>query len=149
MGIYCTQADLTDYIEGLVIDNPAALEREIARAERDLDNLVFAVWPKATDPADRKIDPATLDDVETDDLKRAACAQVEYRLEMGPEHFVRAQRERVARRGVTLEGRLPAIGPKVWDELAGSTLNWQSTRTGGRGTVDPAAAGWRPYDDEC
>lgn len=141
MGIYCTQTDVQGYVEDLVIDDPAALEREIERAERDLDSHVFTAYPPPLTPGQRRLVPGELDAVETDQLNRACCAQTEYRLEMGPEHFIRAQRTRTSRRGTTLEGALPRIGPKVWEELQGSTLLKATTRVGGR-SIDPREAGW-------
>lgn len=133
MGIYADLTDLSAYIVGLVIDDPAGLENTIADAERDLDRRVFVTKAyEVDDPATRKWDPATLTAIEADELKRATCAQVEYRLEQGPEFFVRAQRDRTSRRNVTLEGKLPLIGPKVWTELAGSDLVRPTTRTQGR-----------------
>lgn len=146
MGIYCTPTDLRDYgvLEGGSDDD---LETIIARAEMDLDQRAFTTWPRDPDPTKRKFDPAGLDDVERDEVKRACCAQAEYRIEMGQEHFVRAQRYRVSRRGSSTEGKLPIIGPQVWAELRNSTLLRQTTRTGGRrGSRSP---GWPAEDDEC
>lgn len=75
-------------------------------------------------------------------LSRATCAQALYRIEMGDEHFVRAQRERVSGRGFSREGKLPIVGPEVYRELAFTDLQRLSTHTGGRGSMGPNTARW-------
>ena len=139
MGTYATQDDVEDYIEGWTTEDPDALERLIERAESDLDAHVFVLAARRAGAP--KMIPAEHDLEDQDALRDACCAQVEYRHEMGEEHFVRAQRDSVTRTGYSAEGRLPIIGPKVWRELRGSSLVRLTTRTGGRGEREP---GWEP-----
>lgn len=122
MGIYTTIADLEAYLDDFTpAADPAVDEKEIARAERDLDQHCFFGGRPLEDNG-RAQDPAALDPDDVEALNRATCAQVEFRREMGPEHFIRAQRERVTGRSFSAAGKLPMIGPKVWRELRLSTL---------------------------
>lgn len=105
-------------------------ERLIEQAERDVDyacggffnpdtGLMFdlvAVAPSTT----------ALTVGQKRALSRATCAQVEYRLAMGEEFFVRPQYELVSGPDFEHRGQLDYIGPKVYRELAGSGLRRQS-----------------------
>jgi len=76
--VYANAADCTDYIDGLVIDDPASFDRLIARAERDVDGLLGAYPRDAT--TGLKWDPTRLYAWQADALARAVAAQVEYLL---------------------------------------------------------------------
>src|SRR5947209_3258876 len=111
MAVYATVADAQAYIEGYVPDDPNQAERDLERAERDIDNLFFR---PNTLVNGRRLDPTLLTVDELAALKNAVCAQFEYRLEMGRKFFVRAQWNSVNGPDFTTTGKLPYIGPKVW-----------------------------------
>lgn len=70
-----------------------------------------------------KFDPITrLTAVQRDALKRATCAQAEYRAQMGERFFIEAQYSRVSGPDFSQQGTLPRIGPKVYAELQGFGL---------------------------
>lgn len=125
---YCEAADCLDYTEGLVVDDPDAFARLCLRASRDVDLLL----PAATGPlvGGLKVDPADpdLDADWLEALKRAACAQVEYRIEMGEEFFARNQYAVTQGPEFTLTGTLPYIGPKVRNELVAG--GWVGAQAG-------------------
>jgi hypothetical protein len=120
MPTYATVADFEAYSEGWVTTDVAALTRAIERAERDVDRLLGYRGHRVT--ATVKLDPATLTAFDRDALKRATCAQTEYRIEMGPRFFRQAQHRSVSGPKFSTEGQLPRIGPKVMEELAGTSL---------------------------
>lgn len=76
MATYATQADYEAYVEGWVTTDPAALERLLKRAERDIDYLLGPGTPLASG---LRLDPATLQAYERVALMRATCAQAEWR----------------------------------------------------------------------
>src|SRR3712207_477511 len=99
---YATTDDLDAYAE-IDITDPAFVGRVIDRAERDLDQRVLGPWPvdaatglKFGQPrhAGAPTNPQGLTTLQIDALKRATCAQAEYRIEMGERFFSRPQRER-------------------------------------------------------
>lgn len=55
-------------------------------------------------------------------LRRATCAQAEYRDQMGEDFFIKAQWQSVSGPEFTTQGKLPFLGPKVFRELNGSGL---------------------------
>lgn len=61
-------------------------------------------------------------------LANAVCAQVEYRIRMGPAFFVRPQYKNVKGPDFATSGKLPRIAPKARQELSGTGL----ILTGGR-----------------
>ena len=77
MATYATQADFEAYVEGWDTTDPAALERLLGRAERDVDGLLG--YHPIIPATGRKLDPATLKDWEREALARAVCAQAEHR----------------------------------------------------------------------
>jgi hypothetical protein len=77
--------------------------------------------------------PEDLELEERTALSQATCAQAIYRLEMGPEHFVRAQRERVTGRAFSAEGKLPILGPQASRLLASAGLFRLTAGVGRRG----------------
>jgi hypothetical protein len=121
MPVYCTQQDVEDYIESWVTVDPAKLERELDRAELDIDRLMYRP-PQLYNG--RRLDVSQLADDELDALKRAVCAQFEYRQLMGYEFFAKAQWQTVSGPDFNTTGRQPYIGPKVWRELSG-TFSWR------------------------
>lgn len=136
--MYATAAELDDYVEGTAYEgrfgDAARKDRILELAERDLDQEAFLLdAPNATTIAAPKLVPTELDREPREGLKRATCAQAVYRLEMGDEHFVRAQRERVTGRGFSAEGKLPIVGPQAWRELSAVGLPRLSTSTAGGG----------------
>ena len=114
---YASQADVESYIEGWTTTDPAALERVLERAERDIDGLLGDYGDRQ--PATgRKLDPGALTTHQSYALRRATCAQAEYRIELGEDFFVQAQYTYVAGPDFQRRGELPRIGPKVLPELA-------------------------------
>lgn len=142
MATYATEAELAAYVAGTayesrIPDEAPARERLLELAERDLDTAAFVVVPLNPDPALPKVDPAgDLDAEERPALSRACCAQAVYRVEMGDEHFVRAQRVRTTRLPLILEGKLPIVGPEAARELSAAGLFRLSTSVGGRREAD-------------
>lgn len=144
MATYATQADFEAYVEGWTTSDPAALERLLERAERDVDSAVGR-WDRQ-DNGLKFGTPATdneqgLTDLQKDALARATCAQAEYRLAMGEAFFVEAQPENVSGPDYSQTGALPRIGPKVYDELEGTDLMRLTTRLSGRGS----RPGWHSF----
>jgi hypothetical protein len=111
---YTTRAAVEAYMEGWVTDDPAALDREIARAERQVDGLLKGDPLEATG---LKVDVAALLPWQASALADAVAAQTEYRLQMGPAFFVEDQYGEVTSPQYTTKGRLSRIGPKVLEEL--------------------------------
>lgn len=139
MPTYATRADCSAYIEGLVINDTVAFDRLIDRAERDIDSAVGAYAIDET--TGRKFVPTTMTARNKDDLRDATCAQVEYRLEMGEEFFIRPQYKSVKGPEFETEGQLSKIGPKTWMELTSSDLLQLTTTWHGRGDDPP----WRDF----
>ena len=116
MPVYALGADFPSYVEGWTTTDAVALDRLLERAERDVDGLL---GDYARQPATGlKLDPAALTTHQASALRRATCAQAEYRIEMGEEFFVQAQYTYVAGPDFQRRGELPRIGPKVLPELA-------------------------------
>lgn len=138
MPTYATPEQVTEYVEdsGVALpEDPDALARLIERAERDVDRAVGV--HSVDDDSGLKFVPASLSTGERGDLMRATAAQVEYRASMGEGFFVREQYEKVEGPEFKTEGELPRIGPKVWEELAGSGLLKLTTSWKGEGTAPP------------
>lgn len=121
MPVYATRADCLTYIEGLTISDNASFDRLIDRSERDIDHAAGA-WPVVDTTTGLKFDPADLPAWQTAALRRATCAQVEYRLTMGEEFMAKAQPDQMRGPDFAVVGRLPYIGPKVLRELASGGL---------------------------
>ena len=141
MATYATEAELTAYAAGTsyagrIPGQAADRTRLLELAEQDLDQEAFPV-EEIDSTTGRKVVVADLDDeTEVPALSRAVCAQALYRIEMGDEHFVRAQRQRVAGRGFSREGKLPIVGPQAFRELQAADLLRLSTSVGRRRTSD-------------
>jgi hypothetical protein len=125
--LYATIEDCLSYTDGLMVSDEEAMDRIIERAEQDIDTIV-GDWPYL--PSGRKFDPELLGEAERDRLKRATCAQAEYRVRMGEAHFATADRAKVVGPDFRVEGELPRLGPQVMRELAGSGLirTWRTVR---------------------
>lgn len=126
---YATRADFEAYVEGWTTDNAQALDRLLERAEQDIDNLA-ATLPTVDDTTSHKFDVPNMTARDLDVLKRATCAQAEFRNAMGEPFFSRPQYDQVTGPDFATTGRLPWIGPKVYRELAGANLIPLSTTTG-------------------
>jgi hypothetical protein len=83
---YASEADVVAYIEGFVVDDSAALNRCILRAERMIDQNLPPVEELTS--LGLKYDVEDLTTSERTALTNATCAQVEYLLYLGPEAFV-------------------------------------------------------------
>lgn len=145
MADYATEADLAAYAAGTAYQSrlPAAAPdrtRLLELAERDIDAHALPLEPQNATAGRPKLAGLQLAEDEAEALNRATCAQAVYRLEMGDEHFVRAQRERVTGRNFSAEGKLPIVGPQAYRELAAGGFNRLTTSVGSR--RDPDAA-WR------
>lgn len=136
MPTYATEAELVAYAAGTAYaarlpGQAGDRTRLIELAEADLDQEAFLI-SAVDEETGRKLVVGDLDDTEESSLSRATCAQAIYRIEMGDEHFVRAQRQRVSGRGFTKEGKLPIVGPQATRELVGGNLLQLSTSVGRR-----------------
>ena len=109
-------------------------------ATRDIDATVGATNERLDDG--RRFDPSTLTTADAGVLSRATCAQAEYRKEMGERFFIRPQHAEVSGPDYGTKGKLQRIGPRVWDELAGSGVLRLSTQWAGSGSSSPA---WRNF----
>lgn len=132
---YATPTDFEAYVEGWTTTDAPALDRLLARAERDIDGLA-SVLPTLDDTTGHKFDPAAMSARDADVLKRATCAQAEYRFTMGEDFMRRAQLAEVQGPDFTTKGTLPYIGPKVMRELAGTDLIPLSTQAVSGQTAD-------------
>ena len=122
MATYATLADLTAYIDSLVIDDPARTDALIMRAERDVDSYLGGPIP---DGGGLKHDPATLPAGQREALKRATCAQTYYRILQGEDFFTRDQPTYMQGPDFTMRGQLARFSPLAEEELAGSGLSRQ------------------------
>lgn len=75
-----------------------------------------------------KVDPNQLDGSDAMALKRATCAQAEYRDQMGSAFFVTPQYKTVSGPEFNVTGRRPRVGPRVMDELADTDLIQRGAR---------------------
>ena len=127
---YITQAEFEAYADWDT-GTEADLLKVLQRAERDIDSMVGA-WPVQDNGlkfgSPRTLNEADLSTAQKQALMRATAAQAEYRLKMGEEFFVMAQREEVRGPDFTTKGRLPYIAPKVTRELVPSGLLLRGAR---------------------
>lgn len=75
-----------------------------------------------------KVDPHQLAPSDEMALKRAVCAQAEYRDQLGDAFFVVPQFKTVSGPEFNVTGRRPRIGPRVMDELASTDLIQRGAR---------------------
>lgn len=111
--VYATRTDFENYVEGWVTDDAAALDRLLERAERDVEAL-FPLLPivvaatAGVYQGHRFWPEAMLADYELAALKRAVCAQAEYRFDVGEETIAGATPTKVTGPDFTVEH---AAGP--------------------------------------
>src|SRR6476661_3140803 len=79
-----------------------------------------------------KFIPDELEDDDREALKRATCAQAEYRVEMGPAFFRRPRFDKTSGPDFETEGQAPIVGPAAMRELTYSRLLRLTTATGDR-----------------
>jgi hypothetical protein len=115
MATYATTADFESYVEGWVTDDSAALERVLQRAEEDIDDVVAGSYLTTG----RKLDPTAtgFGAARVKYLKRATCAQAEYRIIQGEGFFSQAQFDSVSGPDFSTSGKRRYLGPKARREL--------------------------------
>jgi len=132
MPSYANQADFEAFVEGWTTTDVAALDRLLARAERDVDSAV-GIWPAEANGlkfgAPKTTNQKALSAYQVNQLSRAVCAQAEYRVHMGEDFFVEHQ---VPTQGpdYSTTRALSYIGPKVMPELEATGLIRNTGRVG-------------------
>lgn len=116
MSTYATVDDFTLYT-ALAVGDHEDLQATLDVAERDVDSILIPLAAGARQSNGLKLDPEALLDWQQAALRRATCAQGEYRLAMGADFFIRAQHTTVRGPDFSTSGQLPYIGPKVYREL--------------------------------
>jgi len=137
MPTYATAAQLRTYtgLDSTALPDATA-NALLLKAEDDIDAL--SVVNHSIDPTtERRFIPASLSTNEAMILRKATCAQAEYRNEMGSSFFIRAQHASVSGPDFSTTGRLSYIGPAVYRHLAGSGLIRLSTTTTGQPRFQP------------
>lgn len=127
MSAYATDTDFEEYVEGWTTDDSDALDRLLERASRDVD---IYIGPRTVDnDSGLKFgdvagdeNPSDLLDWQLAALRRATCAQAEYRFQMGEEFMVAGQFENVSGPDFSRTGKLPYFAPKARRELVGTGL---------------------------
>ena len=117
---YASVSDFEAYSDGWTTTDAAELEAVLEDAERDIDRLIPYQGARPTSQL-LKFSNGDLTAMGTRDrtaLMRATCAQAEYRIQMGPAFFRKAQHASVSGPKFSTSGMLPRIGPKVAEELA-------------------------------
>lgn len=149
-----TYTTLQDVATWLGMDVPASGSADeakliglINRAESDVEGIIS--WPGSRDEANhRMVLTSELSEWDKEALSRAVCAQVEYRMEMGPKFFIRAQFDQVSGPDFSHSGKLPTIGPRVWVELQDTKLDSTAqghTTHSWSGRYNPNARGETAY----
>lgn len=122
MATYATVSDLRAYAD-LTGGDDADLERVLIRAERDVDRVAGNQGARP-DSQLLKFAPAGMGARQADALRRATCAQAEYRITVGEPFMVKGQHQSVSGPQFSTSGKLPRVGPKVMDELAPLVNRW-------------------------
>ena len=122
MALYATAADLTAYLldnaEVTAPTEPAAIERLLKRAERQVD---LVLGPYTLDAVTGlKLTPSWLTPAQRLALSRATCAAAEHELAVGSEVMVGT--EDYLPPGLTVLRSAGRQAPKVAEELAGHGL---------------------------
>jgi hypothetical protein len=125
---YATQADFETYVEGWVTDNPDALARIMQRASRDIDRVCAGGEPDGTTGLKFSPTPDWFDDQQVQALKRACCAQTQYRLIRGEEFFIDYSPTRITGPDFNQEGKPPRLSPEARRELETSGIKPTSAR---------------------
>jgi len=116
MPVYALGADFPSFVEGWFTTDAAALDRLLERAERDVDGLLGDY--ERVPATGLKLAPAALTTHQAYALRRATCAEAEYRFTMGEQFFVEDQYSFTAGPDFQRRGSLARVGPKVLSELA-------------------------------
>lgn len=145
MATYALQTDFEEYVEGWTTTDAPALERLLQRAELDIDRAA-GNWVYETNGL-KFGHPLTTNEkhllaYQVAALKRATCAQAEYRHIMGEDWMRRAQHKSERGPDFGADGKLPRIGPKAAQELSDAGL----VMLGGRATSGSVASSRRRYD---
>lgn len=125
MATYASTTDFLDYSENAQLQDPAALERWLMRAERDIQPEVAAAT-FAVDPATGLFSEATLalmTGAQRLALRDATCAQAEYRIGRGDED--REHWRPTSVRGPDFsytDGQAPIVSPKAVAHLRAAGL---------------------------
>jgi len=117
---------------------PTELDRLVEAAQQDLDSILgnYEIWTTGT-YAGLKLDVTTLDYAQQQALSRAMIAQILYRLEMGPQFFIRPQYEQVNGPEFQTKGALPRVSPRAKQELSGFNLIRLTTSIANKGRGMP------------
>jgi hypothetical protein len=144
---YATQADFETYVEGWVTDNPDALARIMQRASRDIDRVCAGGEPDGTTGLKFSPTPDWFDDQQVQALKRACCAQTQYRLIRGEEFFIDYSPTRITGPDFNQEGKPPRLSPEARRELetSGDQADIGSHDTVSRPHGWTLAEDWRWY----
>lgn len=137
MPTYATASQLRSYtgLDSTALPDATA-NALLEKAEGDIDS--FAVIDRPYDETTgRRFVPANLSSTEALILRRATCAQAEYRRAMGSEFFVVGQYASVTGPDYSTTGQLGYIGPGTWRELAASGFIKLSTTTASRVQFKP------------
>jgi hypothetical protein len=118
---YATQAQFEDYAVGWNTDDPATLAKHLRDATFDVDSVLPRVdlesdGTKYGDLAGGS-NPKGLTAAQLVCVRRAVCAQVEYRSRMGPEFFATDQHENVSGSDFSKTGKLGFVAPAAIREL--------------------------------
>lgn len=123
---YAVRADFEAYVEGWTTTDNAALDRLLARAERDIDAILGPIPISPLSTTGLKLDPTILKTWEKEALARAVCAQAYYRY-LTTDASIAAGRVTAKERGPDFEvdygqagagGNVPQYGQRVRTELA-------------------------------
>lgn len=124
MPAYATRGAFEAYVEGWSTGDPAALDRLLERASRDVDYLLGPRPALTTGTfAGFKVDPATLEAWQAAALSRATCAQAEYLFRVGDQDTAVGRAPSLIQ-GPDFQvsygsgGATARLGPKVAVELA-------------------------------
>lgn len=128
--MYATREELNGYIVGGVValgveDNDEAVNPILDAASRDVDRYVGFSWsmePNGFRFGDLTANPKKLSNEELVALKRATCAQAEYRIAKGEEFFRHDQFRSTSGPDFATQGKLARFGPKAREELRYSGL---------------------------
>ena len=130
---YATPDEVREYstLDKLDALDDETLEKLIADSEPDVDRATGYSTTQASNG--RRFDPLTMEQSDRATLSRATSAQVEYRVVMGAEFFIRDQYTEQSGPEFSTKGTLGRIGPRVYDELGGSNILVLSTSWNGYG----------------
>lgn len=131
MPSYATAAQLRTYTE---LDSTALTDAAanllLEKAEQDIDSLA-TVDRSYDETSGRRFTVADLSTTEALILRRATCAQAQYRKLMGMDFFTAGQYANVSGPDYSTSGTLGAIGPQVWREIGGTGFIKLSSTTAG------------------